>query len=61
MVNYLNNLTEVMCVLNFAYKDKLIFPEDRLLEAQNRAKYIKERDYDDLSFSNYVLTSFGEK
>lgn len=40
------------------YKDKLIFPEDKLLKISQSAKYIKERDYDDLGFANYVLTAY---
>ncbi len=61
MITYLNEITEKMCLLYYTYKDNLIFSEDKLLEVTNRAKFVKERDYDDLSFPNYVLTAFSEK
>ncbi|KRW99846.1 hypothetical protein PPERSA_10965 [Pseudocohnilembus persalinus] len=61
IIDYLNDATEQFCVLYMMYKDKLVFPEDKLLALTNQAKQIKERDYDDLGFANYVLTAYQQK
>lgn len=61
MSNYLNNLTSAFASLYSGYKEQLIFSEDKALELTNRVKFIKEREYDELSFTNYALIAYEQK
>lgn len=61
VLDYLNLLSQRFALLYIGYQDQLVLPEDRLLNNQMRAKYLLERDYDELSFTNYVLMSVQEQ
>ncbi|KAL4497195.1 hypothetical protein ABPG72_019515 [Tetrahymena utriculariae] len=61
LTNYLNNLTSTFASLYVGYKNHLIFSEDKALELQNRAKFVKEREQDELSFSNYAIMAYEQK
>ncbi|EGR29154.1 hypothetical protein IMG5_162090 [Ichthyophthirius multifiliis] len=59
--NYLTKLTQTCAILYTAYQDHLIFSEDKVLELQNKIKFLNEKQQGNLSFTNYALMAFEQR
>lgn len=60
LTHFLNKVTETLAFLYYFFREKLIFPEDRLFEQHTKSQMIKERDHNNLSFMNYAVTAHME-
>eukprot|EP00825_Cyclidium_porcatum_P047521 TRINITY_DN7742_c0_g1_i2.p1 TRINITY_DN7742_c0_g1~~TRINITY_DN7742_c0_g1_i2.p1 ORF type:complete len:720 (-),score=138.70 TRINITY_DN7742_c0_g1_i2:35-2194(-) len=56
--SFLDTLTQVLAILYYSYRNKLLFPEDKLMDRYTKTQLMKERDYNEISFLNYVVTAF---